>query len=114
MEPIHSEIEQVVDDIKDYVHINVELIKLKTTEKGVIIASTLLVNLLLGVCVFLAILFLSFAAAFGIAETTGKIYLGFLIVGGFYILVGIVMLMTKDKWLKNTFIDNIIKSVYNS
>ncbi|MBL0340990.1 MAG: phage holin family protein [Bacteroidetes bacterium] len=113
MDTIKNEMNDVVDDIKDFVNVSAELYKLKATEKGAAIASTAIINIILGVFASLVLVFISFAIAFGIAEMTGKIYLGFLIVAGFYALACFIILITKDKWLKSSLVDTIIKSIYS-
>lgn len=113
MEKVKPEIEEVIEDLKEYINTSVDLYKLKTTEKGVEIASDAIIHLFIGVFAVLTLIFGSFAIAYGIGESTGKIYLGFLIVAAFYALIAIIILFSKDKWLKGTLINNIIKSVYS-
>lgn len=112
MEKVSPQIDEVIDEVKEYVNVSLDLYKLKATEKGAMIASTAIINILLGAFAAMALLFVSFAAAYAIAEMTGKIYLGFLAIAGFYALIGLLILATKDKWLKNSLVDSIIKSIY--
>jgi len=114
MEKIYPEIEEVLEDVKDYVNTSIDLYKLKTTEKGAEMASEAIIYLFIGVFAVLTLIFSSFAIAYAIGESTGKIYVGFLIVAAFYALTGIIILISKDKWLKGTLINNIIKSVYRN
>ncbi|MEB8328257.1 hypothetical protein OO009_02725 [Flavobacteriaceae bacterium KMM 6897] len=71
-----------------------ELKTFKVLMKGI---TSLIKMLLLGSIVLLALFILSFAAAFGIGQALDNTFLGFLSVGLFYILLGIVVYVLKDK-----------------
>ncbi len=53
-----------------------------------------------GIMLVLALLFLSISAAFWIGSELDKTSLGFLIVGGFYLLVGLVIYMLRHSLRK--------------
>ena len=53
--------------------------------------------MLVGATVFIAILVLSLAAALGIGQTIGNTSHGFLIIGGFYVLLVLVCLLLRHK-----------------
>lgn len=113
MDKPKPEIEEIVEDLKSYINTNMELYKMKATEKGAEIASQAIINIIIGVMVSMTLLFVSFALAYCLSEYFDKMYLGFLIVGGIYGVIGIFIYLSKDAWLKGTLVDNIIKSVYS-
>lgn len=113
MENAKSEVESLADELKDYINTSADLYKLKATEKGAEIASSVTISLTIVLIATMALLFTSFAAAYLISEALGKDYIGFALVAAFYLLVGIVLILVKDKWLKGTIADNIIKAIYN-
>lgn len=53
--------------------------------------------IMIGVVIFLALLFLSFAASFGIGQVLDNTFYGFLCVGGFYVLIGIILYFVRQK-----------------
>ncbi len=53
--------------------------------------------LLIGTVALLTLLFLSFAAAYGLGILIGNLFYGFLIIGLFYLLVGIVLYLLRQK-----------------
>ncbi len=112
MEKVKPEIEEVIEDLKEYINTSVDLYKLKSTEKGAELASDAIIHLFIGVFSVLTLIFGSFAIAYAIGESMGKIYLGFVIVATFYALIVIIILFSKDRWFKGILINNIIKSVY--
>lgn len=107
------DIEEIVEELKSYVNTSIELYKLKTTEKGAEIAAAAIINLVMGALICMILLFFSLALAFFLSEYFDKMYMGFLIVAGIYALSAIVIYVSKDKWLKGTLVDNIIKAIYS-
>ena len=105
---------EIAEEIKSYVNTTAELYKLKATDKGAEIASVAIINIVVGIFAGMVLLFASLALAFLISAYIGKMYSGFLIVAGFYLLVSLFILFVKDRWLKHTLVDNIIKVVYSN
>lgn len=114
MESSKTEFSDVVDDVKDYINTSAEIYKLQATEKAADIGAGMAVNLMLLILASMAFLFVSIAAAFLIGEALGKTYLGFLIVAGFYVVAGLIVLFASDRGLKDSIADNIIRSIYKS
>lgn len=96
-------------NLESYIEDKVDLVKLRTAEKAGNIFSRIIVSLALARLGLFAIIFLSFSAAFAIAEATGKNYLGFLSVGGFYILVGGILFLMRDKLVTVPIINALLK-----
>ena len=114
MESQKAEFENLVDDIKDYINTSAELYKLKATRQGAEVASVVIINMIVILLASLVLLFASVAAAFLVSELTGKTYIGFILVAGFYAIVVTIVMVTKDRWLKGLFTDNIIRTLYNN
>src|ERR1041384_5799884 len=96
-------------DIGEYIDDKVDLIKLKAADKTGTVISGVVVGLLMARLTLFILIFLSFAAAFAVSELTGKYYLGFLIVAGFYILVAVLLLVLRDKLLTMPIINALLK-----
>lgn len=112
MENIKPVIENIADDIKDYVETSITLYKHQATQKGAEVASEAIINLLIAFFIGTALLFGSIACSLYLSELLGHPYSGFLIMTGFYALLGFIVILTKDKWLKNRLVDSFIKSIY--
>lgn len=112
MENIKPAIENIADDLKEYVETSITLYKHQATQKGAEVASAAIINLLIAFFIGSALLFGSIACSLYLSELLGHSYAGFLIMTGFYALLGFVIILTKDKWLKNRLIDGFIKSIY--
>ncbi|WP_339710863.1 hypothetical protein [uncultured Kriegella sp.] len=83
--------------IRSYIDSSQEYYKLKGFKflmRGITSFSKIL---LVGVVALLALLFLSFAASYGIGQALNNTFYGFLCVGLFYLLTGIILYFTRHK-----------------
>ena len=65
--------------------------------------------ILLGALLFLVLFFFSFAAAFAIGEGLGNYGYGFLIVGGFYLVLAFIIYQLRNKIVDKSLISNFSK-----
>ncbi|MBO0342063.1 MAG: phage holin family protein [Bacteroidota bacterium] len=96
-EEIKEQIDHVQDGVRSYVKNSLDFYRLQSFRsmmKGITMATKVL---LIGGVGFIALLFLSLSAAFWFATMLGNTAEGFLIVGGFYVLVGIIFFLMKKK-----------------
>ena len=106
-------LEQLIDSVQDYIHTRSELSKLQAVEKSSKMAGGLTVGLILFLITVIGLLFMSVAGAYAISEWIGKAYSGFLIVGGFYLLLGILIFMNQDSWIRKPMMNNIIRNFFD-
>lgn len=104
--------EALFEKATDYGKTTLELTKLKTIDKSTDVVSTLLPHsIVLIIAIFcLACLTLGFSLYLG--EMLGKIYYGFFIVAGFYALVGLIVYYFLRNWLRKTFKDYLVLSLF--
>ncbi len=82
---------------KEYIESSAEYYKLKTFKFVMRAVIALTVVLFLGTLAMLAVFFLSVAAAFAIGNHLGNLANGFWIMGGFYVLLGILGYALRNK-----------------
>jgi hypothetical protein len=114
METIQNKITNLAGHLEEYLKTREELAKLVAAEKSSMVAGTLFSSLVLLLIFSIVFLFLSFSAAYYIAELTGKIYLGFISMTGFYLLLGILFYFNRQRWLKNPVADSVVKNFFKS
>ena len=106
-------IETIVSKTGDLVETKAELWKLKTVGKVSETFSSIISIIAIVLLASVALIIISFGAAFWIGEELGKVYYGFLIVGAFYALVGLCVFLMRKSLIKepmsNLIIDKIIK-----
>jgi hypothetical protein len=114
MENSRPEIDDIVQEVKTYLNNSAELYKMKATAKGAEIASGAVIHIVIGVLIVMLLLFASLALAYLIADYFNEMYLGFLSVALIYGLLALIVYMGRDRWLKNSLVNGIIKSVYSN
>ena len=60
---------------------------------------------------FVFFLFLNIGLALLIGQLLGRAYYGFFIIAGFYIIIGIILLAFRNKWLKTPIANAMIKKM---
>ena len=106
-------IKSLLEKSQDYLENRVELTKLKAVDKSSEMISSLTAIVLVSILLILFFLFVSMAAAMAVGAALGKMAYGFLIVGSFYGLLGLILFLGRDKWIKapmaNMLITKILK-----
>lgn len=112
MEASTNLIEPLLERVKDYSKTSFELIKLKSIDKTADVLATVIARLCLAVILLIFLLTLNIAAALWIGDMIGKSFDGFLIVAGFYAIMGIVLYFMQPA-IKARVTDSIIKLMTN-
>lgn len=94
---IKESISDAEANARSYLEISGEYYKLKGFKflmRGITSFAKILV---VGTVGLLALLFLSLAASFGIGQALDNTFYGFLCVGGFYVLMGIILYLIRER-----------------
>ena len=103
--------EPLIENAKVYEKTSIELYKLKAIEKISETSSTLVSRVMAFSLLVLFILMVSVGIAFWLGNFMGKIYYGFLCVGGFYGLAGVVLYFFLHSWIKERVNNSIIRQM---
>ncbi|MET4082371.1 hypothetical protein ABIB40_002329 [Pedobacter sp. UYP30] len=106
-------IEDLVADAKGYVSARMEYLRLYAIEKGAKVFADLVTNLAVVVSFILAFLFGSITLALYLSTVLGSYAGGFGCVALIYILLAIVVYITKDTFLERAITDFAIKRYFN-
>ena len=109
-----SPLSEIPEHVKDYIKTQIDYYKLVAAESIGKAAAGAATGVVLALFGYLFLLFLSVTAAIGIGTAAGKLYLGFLIVAGFYLLLAVLAYLLKDKLITTPIINAIIKKMANS
>lgn len=102
-----------VEYVRQYVQQQVKLTKLNVAETAATTISGVVTGLALGLVGLIALLFLSVAIACFIAQAMEDNYgVGFLIVFGFYALVGVLLFVLRRKLVTDPAVNSIIKKFF--
>lgn len=101
-------IEALVSKASDLAETKAELWKLKTVNKVSETVASVISKIAIVVLIGLAVIILSLGAAYWIGYMMGNVYYGFFIMGGFYILLGILIHVFRRQLIKKPISDIII------
>jgi len=93
-------LESLFEKAEDYSKTTLEVIRLKAISKTAEVLSTLVAQMALLVAIALASLTINIGLALWVGELLHNIYFGFFSVGGFYIIIAILLYFFKNSWIK--------------
>ena len=99
--------------VEEYGKTSFELARLKAVQKLIPVATVFTGYLFVLLTLSLFILLLNIGIAMWLGDLLGKPYIGFISVGAFYLLIGIILYFTAAKWLRNPVGRFIIKQTLN-
>ncbi len=100
---------QLVDDLKEYLNVRLKILTLTVCEVSSKVLASIIANGAMVFFIFLFLFFGSMAAGFGLGEWLGSMALGFAIIAGFYLLLGLVIWLTKAKRIEKPLVNMFIK-----
>ncbi|MDI1354266.1 MAG: hypothetical protein PSX36_05090 [bacterium] len=106
-----TKIEELFSNLKEYIALQVEILKLQVIGKVATLTGNLVSVLLLTVVSFMALIFFSIAAALYLAERLGSNLQGFLIIAAFYGISVIVFIVFQKPLIRNPVRDKLIKEL---
>jgi uncharacterized membrane protein len=84
-------------DVRSYMESSDEYLRLKIFKVLMRSVTSGVQFMLIGIGVVFALLFLSFAASLALSEALDSYYTGFMIVAGFYVVIGILLYVFREK-----------------
>ena len=113
MENQISLIEVLFEKTGSYAKSSVDLYRLKAIDKSAAVISSLAVRVVVISIITLFFLVFNIGSALWIGEKMGRNYYGFFSVAGFYALLGIIIYIFRNKWIKVPVRDSIILQSLN-
>jgi len=107
--PEYNKLEEITDSIKEYLLLNLEILKLEATERISQIGASLTAVLLVSVSVFMFVFMLSIGLGFYISAMLGNAYSGFAIIAAFYFVLAILLFIGRKKLIEKPLRDKIIE-----
>jgi hypothetical protein len=111
MEPrtISENFSELGGNVKDYINLRLDLLKLTITEKMASIGAFFLVSVIFFILFLFVLMFFSLAFIFWFRDHVGAAYVGALIIAGVYIIVGLVMFLLRNKLFINPLVEQLSK-----
>lgn len=103
----------VLENAGDYLETRLDLLKLQAVNKSSDVTSSVVSRMIILLMVAFAIFILNMGLALWVGELLGKVYLGFFVIAGFYMLVGLILHLFRNSLLKEPVSTMIIKKMLN-
>ncbi len=94
---------QLVETLKHYIGLQTEYVKLDVVDKVVRLLTAMAIALALLFLLAMALIYLSFAAAYALQPFTGLVG-GFCIVALFYILILVLFIAFRHQWIEKPLV----------
>ena len=108
-----KDIEDIFLDAKEYIDTRIEHAKLSAVEKGSKIFADLVTSAAVIIAFVLAFLFASFTLALYLSDVFHSYSAGFGCVAGIYLLLSIIVYLTKDKYIEKILVNLFIKKYFD-
>lgn len=104
-------VEELFEKIKDYGETRIDLLKLKSINKVSTFISSILTSIFLGVLLVLIIVCVTIGLSLLIGSWLGHAYYGFFIMAAIFIIIGLVLLSSRQKIIKTPIRNKLIKDL---
>ncbi len=106
-----TNLEELFQKLKDYADVRLDLFKLKSINKISGFMSTVITIVILIALFCAVVLCITIGLALLIGAWLGNAYYGFFIVGGIYLIIGLVIYSRRDKLIKTKVSNKLIKEL---
>ncbi|MCX6286262.1 MAG: phage holin family protein [Bacteroidetes bacterium] len=108
---ISDNFSSLTENMKNYVNLRIDYIKLLLTEKIAKLASFFLISVIFFILSMFLILFISFAFVFWYGEEVGPTFVGALIIVAFYVIMGLFIYGMRHKLFINPMVKRLAKII---
>ena len=105
-------VETLVDQFREYVNTRLSQAKLSVAEKISKVVSGVIVMLMAALVFFLFLVLLSVAGAIAIGQWVGSMWLGFVIMAGLVLVIGLLLWLARDRLLRIPFMNTLIEALF--
>lgn len=112
MQNLFVKAEEFADHIKEYVNSRVAAVKLEAAERLSKILSDVIAIAVVAAIMLVFVIFLSMAAAYALSDWIGAAFSGFLIVGGTWFIVALIIWRNKEKMLRMPIMNKMLQQMF--
>ena len=104
---ISDDFSSLSGNVKDYVRLKLELYKLMAVEGIAQLLSSIIISIVVLLLAIFFLFFLALAFVYWYGEVAGHMYVGALIVTGFYLILSVLVFIYRDKLFVNPLITKL-------
>ena len=108
---LHVSAENIVRNVKEYAETRVNYFILDAQEKLVDTAADVITGAVIAIFGLFLLFFLSIGTAWNIGEVTGKAFIGFFLVAGFYAVTGLLIYAFRKALFHTPVTNSLIKKI---
>ena len=112
MENILSQVQRLAEEVKDYVNVRLDLIKLNIAETSSKVIANITATLISALIFLFFLFFASTGLALFLSAVIGNSYAGFLIVAGLYLIVGFIIWYARGRLIQIPVMNAIIRQLF--
>lgn len=105
-------VDTLFERVKEFGIAYTELLKLRAVDFASEVISSILPDIIFTSLVLVVLLFLNLGVAIWLGDITGRMYLGFLLVSGFYLLAGLFLKLFLRDWFRKRIGDYFVKHIF--
>jgi len=106
-----NKVEELIKKLKVYFETRFDIVALNAQDKVSEILSSIASTAVIALVGIFILFFTSVGVAWWVGELLNSPSIGFFCVAGFYLIVGILILINKDKWIKLPLINTLLKKI---
>lgn len=104
--------EEFIGHVKEYVNNRIAAVKLQTAEKTSQVLSNIIAIGVVAAIAFVFIIFMSMGAAYALSNVFGETYSGFLVVGAIWLLIAVVIWISREKILRMPIMNKMLHQMF--
>ena len=112
MEKVFSKVEELADNAKEYINTRIESIKLNAAEKSSVIIANGVAKVVTAIFFLFFLGLASIALSFLVGEWIGRLWAGFLVVAGFYLLIGVIIWFARERLIRVPVMNALIHQLF--
>ena len=106
-----NKVEKLFTDVKEYAETKLDLAVLSVQDKGSDLLGSAASIIVIGIVILFVLLFLSLGAALIIGHCFHNPSMGFFLIAGVYILLGIIIYFSRKKLIKMPVVNALLKNI---
>lgn len=106
-----KKLEELTDNLKRYLILRIEILKLEASNHVSAIGSKIISSLVVAILVFMFVFTFSMGVGFYLSAVLGDTFSGFAIVAAFYFLLAVVLFAGRRKLIEKPLRNSIIKKI---
>jgi len=113
MENIFSQVQHLAEELKTYVNVRIDIVKLTVAETASKMVADTAATIISGVVFLFFLFFASVGLALFLSSVIGNSYSGFLLVAALYLILGFLIWFLREKWIRMPVMNAIIKQLFS-